>query len=154
MARALEQVLTQGVEHWADDTQERIDWLTQDIDAQHVIAGTMLVGCFAYAEGQLGNRWWKSMNSAAARRDLDVLWIVRNAFVHKDAIPKDLNSTSPADLAKIAAYFQDLKDRKILDDKGAVYPVYMQLNGDRVLLNKAAIHVFARIFETVYRAFK
>jgi len=154
MSRALEQGLTRGVEVWAEDTQERSNWLNQDKDARHVIAGTMLVGCLAYVEGQLGLRWWNNMNSAASKRDLDILWIVRNAFVHKDSVPKDLSSTSPADLAKIAIYCQDLQDGRILDDKGNVYPVYMELSGDRVLLNENAIRIFAGVFETAYRAFK
>ncbi len=94
------------------------------------------------------------MNSTAAKRDLDILWVVRNAFVHKDSVPKDLLSTSPADIANIRAYCQDLEDGKILDDKGHVYPVYMELIGDRVLLKHNAIGIFARLFETAYRAFK
>lgn len=148
MARALEQGLTRGVEFWAEDTQERNNWLNQDKDARHVIAGTMLVGCLAYAEGQLGRRWWNNMNSAAAKRDLDILWIVRNAFVHGDSAPE------AAKLTKIATYCQDLKDGKILDDKGNVYPEYMELIGNRVVLNKDAVRIFARVFETAYRAFK
>lgn len=128
--------------------------MNQDKDAKHVIAGTMLVGCLAYAEGKLGRRWWNSMNSTAAKRDLEILWIVRNAFVHKDSVPKDLNSTSPADISKIEAYCKDLKDGKILDDKGNTYPVYMELIGDNVLLKGDAIGIFARLFETAYRAFK
>jgi hypothetical protein len=43
---------------------------------------------------------------------------------------------------------------KILDDKGNVYPIYMELIGDRVLLKEDAISIFARLFETAYRAFK
>lgn len=154
MARALEHGLTQGVKHWAEDTQERSDWLTQDNDAQHVIAGTMLVGCLAYAEGKLGRRWWKNMNSTAVKRDLDILWNVRNAIVHKDSVPKDLDSSSPSDIVKLVAYCKDLKAGKILDDKGNVYPMYMELDGDRVLLKEASIGIFARIFETAYRVFK
>jgi hypothetical protein len=112
MTRALEQGLTQGVKHWAEDTQERSNWLNQDKDAQHVIAGTMLVSCLAYAEGRLGRRWWNNMHSTAAKRDLNILWIVRNSFVHKDSVPKDLDSTDQADLVNIESYCKDLKDGK------------------------------------------
>lgn len=148
MVRALEQGLTQGVESWAENTQKRSNWLNQDKDAWHVIAGIMLVGCFAYTEGHLGRRWWNNMNSAAAKRDLNILWVVRNAFVHRDS------ALTPVKLTKIATYCKDLKKGKILDDKGNVYPVYMKLIKNRVVLNKDAVHIFARIFETAYRAFK
>jgi len=87
MARGLEQALTQGIEFWAEDSTERTAWLHEDDLSWHVLAGTMLTGCFAYAEGKMGARWWKKMTSDAARRDLHQLWIARNAFVHKDNKP-------------------------------------------------------------------
>lgn len=154
MARALEQGLTKGIEFWAEDTAKRTQWLHSDRDAWHVIAGTMLVGCFAYAEGKMGRRWWRGMNSNAAKRDLDIHWIVRNAFVHKDSVPKDLDSTSPADITKIENYCKDLKDGRIFDDKGNVYPVHMELQGDLIVMNREAISLYARLFETAYRSFK
>ena len=154
MTRALEQALTQGVEHWAADVDERSKWLSEGGDAKHILAGTMLVGCLAYSEGKLGPRWWKKMNSRAARRDIDILWIARNAFVHKDSIPKDLKSVSPDDLASIEAYCKELADGKILDDHGNVYPRYIELIGDNVVFKEHAIAIFARLFETTYRAFK
>ena len=94
------------------------------------------------------------MNSNAAKRDLVLHWIVRNAFVHKDSIPKDLDSTNATDIANIQQYCQDLKDGKIHDDKGNVYPCHMEFHGDRIVMNRNAINLTARLFETVYRSFK
>lgn len=154
MARGLEQALEYGIEDWASDTDKRTEWLNGDPEAWNVLAGTMLVGCYAYAEGKLGRRWWHSMNSSAAKRDLDLHWIVRNAFVHKDSIPKDLNSTNAADIANLQQYCSDLNDGNILDDKNNVYPCHMVFQGDRIVLNKEAISLTARLYETVYRSFK
>ncbi len=154
MARGLEEALDHGVERWSEDTANRSQWLSNDPEAWNVIAGTMLVGCYAYAEGKLGRKWWSSMNSNAAKRDLVLHWIVRNAFVHKDSIPKDLDSTNATDIANIQQYCQDLKDGKIHDDKGNVYPCHMEFHGDRIVMNRNAINLTARLFETVYRSFK
>jgi len=153
LARALEQALTNGVETWASDTTNRSNWLHTDHYAWHVIAGTMLVGCFAYTEGKMGRKWWLNMNSRSAKRDLDILWIVRNAFVHKDSIPNNLRSTTSDDISKIDAYCRELEEGKILDDKGNAYPVFMMYQGNRIILKRESINVFARLFETAYRSF-
>jgi len=154
MARGLENALGQGIERWSEDTAKRSQWLSDDPEAWSVIAGTMLVGCYAYAEGKLGRRWWSPMNSNAAKRDLHHHWIIRNAFVHKDSIPKNLYSTSTTDIANLRKYCQDLKGGKVLDDKGNVYPCHMGFRGDRIVMNRHAISFIARLFETVYRTFK
>jgi len=49
MARGLEEALSYGIERWAEDTGNRTQWLSNDPEAWNVIAGTMLVGCYAYA---------------------------------------------------------------------------------------------------------
>jgi hypothetical protein len=154
MARGLEQSLNQGITRWAEDTIARSQWLTQDAEAWHVIAGTMLVGCYSYAEGKLGKKWWSSMRSTSAKRDLELHWIVRNAFVHRDSIPKNLKSINATEIAELMTYCTNLKDGKILDDKGNVYPCHMEFQCDRIVLNREAISLIARLFETVYRSFK
>ena len=153
MARGLEQSLTQGLESWAEDTPDRAKWLSEDNEAWHVIAGTMLVGCFAYAEGKQGKNWWQDMRSEAAKRDLDILWIARNAYVHKDGNPAELWSTSEADIDRIRQYCVDLESGNIFDDKGNKYPIYMQFTDENIILNKCTISIIARLFETAYRAF-
>lgn len=154
MARGLEEALEFGIERWAEDTDRRTRWLNEDADAWHVIAGTMLVGCYSYAEGKLGRKWWVKMNSDSARRDLEIHWIIRNAFVHKDSTPKDLDSVNDKKLLELELYCNKLKEGKIYDDKGNVYPIHMNLVEDKIILNKEALSLIARLFETAYRSFR
>lgn len=151
MARGLERALTNGIEFWAEDTAARTAWLHEDKEAWHILAGTMLVGCFAYAEGVMGSRWWNNMRSDAARRDLHLLWIARNAFVHKGGNPSELRSTTDSDIDMLSKYCSDLAAGTILDDKGNSYPEYMQFVDHKIRFTRDAIHVIARLFETAYR---
>jgi hypothetical protein len=111
----------------------------------------MLVGCFAYAEGLMGPRWWNNNTSDAARRDLHLLWIARNAFVHKGSNPSALRGTTDADIDMLRKYCSDLAAGTILDDKSNIYPVYMQFNDHKIRFAKDALHIIARLFETAYR---
>jgi len=151
MVRGLEQALTQGIEVWAEDTSKRMQWLYEDDLSWHVLAGTMLTGCFAYAEGRMGPRWWENVTSDAARRDLHQLWIARNAFVHKDSKPADLNSTTDTHINELKEYCARLSSGEILDDLGNSYPTYMRFDSSEIRFTREAIHVIARLFETVYR---
>lgn len=151
MVRGLEHALTNGVEFWAEDTSGRSAWLHEDKEAWHVLAGTMLVGCFAYAEGVMSPKWWNNMTSSAARRDLHLLWIARNAFVHKDSNPSELRSATVADIDILRKYCSDLATGRILDDKGNSYPAYMQFIDHKIRFTKDAMHIIASLFETAYR---
>ena len=154
MANCLKQALTRGAEDWADDTVSRAAWLEEE-QARHVLAGTVLVGCMAYAESKLGKRWWQQIASSAASRDLDLLNVVRHAFVHSDSIPENLEHRVHKERASdIEKYCADLAGNKIKDDKGNVYPVYVRWEGGRIIFGVEAIHVLERIFFTAYKNFR
>ena len=152
MTRALQQAMSDGIESWADDTGERKAWLENDPLAWHVFAGSMLVGLFAFTEGRIGRSWWAKLNSESAKRDLPILWRARNAFVHADnkLIQNEFNTAKQ--ISDFKDYCVSLQKGELRDDKGNVYPAFMNFDGSMIHFNKVAINHFRVLFEVAFHA--
>lgn len=105
--------LTFGVNHYAEDTARRTQFLQEN---GHLIAGTMLVSVFAYLESTLGNDWI-ARHGGRQTRELNCLKFIRDAFVHTNSHLRDLGSHTTQKENNLRAFIQDLTDKKITDDK-------------------------------------
>ena len=136
---SLEHALTYGVSHFGEDTEERKEFIENN---EHLYAGTMLVALFAYLESTLG-RTWISRCGGRKESELEILRFVRNAFIHSNSHIRDLNSHSEHEEKRLREYISDLKAGNIKDEKGNIYPVYIDISDEGVIsLNKNAIHIF------------
>jgi len=152
MVRGLRQALTQGIEFWAEDTARRTAWLNDDDLAWHTIAGTMLTGTFSYTEGKIGRFWWNTLRSEAAKRDLQLLWMARNAFTHGDSKLGVSKFSSAEDIKSLKQYCDKLAAGEILDDHENAYPAYMTFEDSVIRFTRDAIQIFAALFEVAYQA--
>ena len=138
--------LTKGVEDYANDTERRARFVTEN---EHLFAGTMLVGVLSYLESTLGNSWI-SRCGGRQTRELSCLRFVRNAFVHSNSHVRDLNSYSQHLEDELRSFIEDLSDGKIKDDKGNVYPYYMELSSEGVVtLKREAMNIFRALTKTL-----
>ncbi|MCD4667048.1 MAG: hypothetical protein K8R44_00345 [Sulfurimonas sp.] len=136
---SLEHALTYGISHFGEDTKERKEFIENN---EHLYAGTMLVALFSYLESTLG-RTWISRCGGRKKSELEILRFVRNAFIHCNSHIRDLNSHSEYEEKRLRKYISNLKAGNIEDEKGNIYPVYIDITDEGVItLKKSAIHVF------------
>lgn len=112
----------------------------------------MLTGAFSYTEGKIGRFWWNDLRSEAAKRDLQLLWMARNAFTHEDSKLEESRFTSADDIESLREYCDRLAAGEILDDKGNSYPAYMSFEDSVVRFTREAIQIFTALFEVAYQA--
>ena len=72
----LRDALTLGIEKCVEGIERREAYLD---DNKYLFHGTLLVGCFAYVESQLGLGWIRTYGQAQ-KRDFFVLRFVRNVL--------------------------------------------------------------------------
>lgn len=156
--RALKHALTQGVQGFVEGTDRRRAWFQ---DSAHLFPDFMLVGCFAYLEGQLGQGWIEKYGRKH-KRDLYCMRLIRNAIVHKSGdlkkcrhfSGKNINAKRgrPSDInAYVVRYALALKKRNIKDDKGKPIPVYFTVSNGLVKLNNKAFGVLLSFCVAIYR---
>lgn len=107
---------------------------------------------FAYAEGRIGRNWWNQLRSESAKRDLPILWLARNAFVHADSkliISKHVCAEQVRDFED---YCTSLQKGALEDDKGNIYSIFMSYESSTIRFNKEAINQFRSLFEVAFQA--
>ena len=142
----LKHALTFGVEHYAEDTAKRTKFLEEN---GHLISGTMLVSVFAYLESTLGENWIER-HGGRQTRELNCLKFIRDAFVHKNSHLRDLGSYTPAKEQDLRQFIQDMTDGKVTDDKGNVYPCYIEISSNGVVkFNEHAMQIIAALGKVI-----
>ncbi len=145
-ASALYQSLTQGVKTYASETNDRKDFLNEN---QYLFSGLMLVGMFAYLDGNLG-KGWVDRHGGNHIRDLNCLRIIRNAYIHTNSNIEALESTDQDDINAVRSYIDDLGKGIVKDDKGNPFPQYLSISDDNVVtLNEKAFHILKVLTTTI-----
>ena len=149
--RSLQQSLREGPEDFARYTDRRRAWIE---DRYHYFPELMLVGCFAYLEGEL-EEGWIGKYGGKLKRELYVLRLVRNAVVHTAGNLSKLDGYKgrqlnarrgrPPDItAYVRRFVRDLRAGRVTDPKGKTVPEYMSVSRSGVAaLNKDA---FRRVY--------
>lgn len=78
LLKVLAESIPKGATHLCEPSPKRMKWLN---DNPHLLAGTMLLTSFAYAEGTLGANWIRKFGKGI-RYELRALRITRNAIAH------------------------------------------------------------------------
>lgn len=142
----LNHALTYGIDHFAEDTAERTEFFKEH---QHLIAGTMLVSMFAFLESTLGENWIERCGGKQTR-ELKCLKFIRDAFVHKNGHIRDLGSHTQEKEDDLRSFIDELSNGKVTDDKGNVYPCYIEITNESVVkLNEKAMHILSVIGKTI-----
>ena len=133
--KALRQGLTSGPKQFAEDTERRKLWFA---DRSHYFPEMMLIGSFAYLEGELGSGWIKKYGGRY-KRELFILRHIRNAVVHEAGDLKRLNAFPPKkvdarngrppDIAKAVRRFaSDLRRGRVTNKDKTVVPTYINVS--------------------------
>lgn len=105
----------------------------------------MLVAVFAYLESTLGENWIARCGGKETR-ELNLLKMIRNAFVHKNGHIRDLGAYDELFETDLRDFIADLRAGKVTDDYGNVCPPYIEIDDNGVVkLTIDAINVLAGI---------
>lgn len=150
--RALYKILTQVDRIYANETDRRKAWFA---DRKHYYPELMLIGVFAYLEGELKSGWIDKFGTTM-KRELYTLRLIRNSFVHKAGDVSKLNRYKKKNIdarkgrppniqAFVRRFISDLENGKIIDVEGTVVPPYISMTrGGEV---KLADNAFKRIYQ-------
>lgn len=132
--RSLKSALSGGSKRFAEDTERRELWVQESM---HYFPEMMLIGSFSYLEGQLGKNWVPKYGGRR-KRELYVLRHIRNACVHTNGdlkaltpFRRNINARKgrPANIeVYVRRFASDLRRQKIRDDKGNVYPAFIEIS--------------------------
>ena len=153
--RAVDYGLTAGVDRFSDETPRRILFYE---DNKHLFPPLQLVFSFAYLEGVLGEGWIPK-HGGANKRELFVLRVVRNAYVHGGGDLKKTTYWKPpkADGRKgrsvdppryVRSFAKDLADGKFIDRHGDLVPPYLTVSRiGYAILDRRAHRRLAHLFQ-------
>lgn len=157
--RALAQTLQDVPSGFVANTERRRAWYQ---DRAHFFPEMMLIGCFAYLEGEL-HKGWIDKYGEGNRRELYVLRIARNAFVHTSGDLTDLDSYSmkringwagrPKDQrVYVRRFATDLRMGRVRSNRGEEVPPYLEVSRLGVAnLNDLAFRRLYVLFNEVMR---